>query len=44
MKGHLLIRQGNTTAAIVFSPEDSLIQDYKYSRIEFKIVPLSERR
>jgi hypothetical protein len=43
MKERLLIRQGNTLAAIVFSPEDPLIQAYKYSRIEFKIVPPSER-
>jgi len=39
MKDHLLIRQGNTIAAIVFPPEDPLVQDYKYSGIEFKIVP-----
>ena len=39
MKEHLLIRQGNTLAAIVFSPEDPLIQAHKYSGIEFKIAP-----
>jgi hypothetical protein len=38
MKDSLLIRQGNTIEVIVLSPEDPLIQDYKYSGTEFKIV------
>jgi hypothetical protein len=40
MSEHLPIRQGNTMAATVFSPEDPLLQAYRYSGIELKIVPL----